>query len=291
MVSPPFTAFSKHRFCGAQLHHSKVVSDCKMVQMCCKWLILATAMTLLGFFEPGFTSEAAQLRSTWQLKWAPQAQVDGLKAFEGVEDDVAHSDPGVKHIYADGTNYRIDMPLKERDSKTDRQRNEVKGMVDRSGNIVGIAKGETWRLRHRIFIPTSLQGTTSFTHIMQLLPLGKQGSGPIFTVSLSRKNDVPIIALHVFTTGETLGSTPLTPLQETWIESQITFTASDNGSIQWLLKDSHNKTVVSAQGSAKLFLGDRVRPKWGIYRSVHDTAHLETCHMLITDLKAWKQVA
>ena len=95
----------------------------------------------------------------------------------------------------------------------------------------------------------------------------------------------------MITSGEILRSTPLTPLQETWIESQITFTATDNGNIQWLLNDSLNKTVVSAQGSAKLFLGDRVRPKWGIYRSVQDTAHLETCHMLITDLKAWKQVS
>jgi chitin-binding protein len=247
-------------------------------------------MTLARFLEPGI-AEAAQTSLTWQLEWAPQAQVDGLKAFEGVEDDANHSDPGVKHVYADGTDYRIDMPLQERDKKPDRQRNEVKGMVDRDGNILRIEKGDTWRLRHRIFIPTSLQGTTSFTHIMQLLPLGIQGSGPIFTISLSRKNNVPVIALHVFTSGKILGSTPLTPLQETWIESQITFTASDNGNIQWLLKDSHNKTVVSAQGSAKLFFGDRVRPKWGIYRSVHDTAHLETCYMLITGLKAWKQVS
>lgn len=78
---------------------------------------------------------------------------------------------------------------------------------------------------------------------MQLLPLGIQGSEPIFTISLSRVNNVPVIALHVLTSGEILGSTPLTPLQETWIESQITFTATDNGNIQWLLKDSLDKTV------------------------------------------------
>ena len=261
-----------------------------MVQKCCNSLILVAVMTVASFLEPRI-AEATQPSLAWQLEWAPQARVDGLKAFEGVEDDVTNSDPGVKHIYVDSTDYRIDMPLQERDTKPDRQRNEVKGMVDGNGSILRIEKGDTWRLRHRIFIPTSLQGTTSFTHIMQLLPLGIQGSGPIFTISLSRKNNIPIIALHVITSGEILGSTPLTPLQETWIESQITFTATDNGNIQWLLNDSLNKTVVSAQGSAKLFLGDRVRPKWGIYRSVQDTAHLETCHMLITDLKAWKQVS
>lgn len=114
-----------------------------MVQKCCKSLILvAVMMTVASFFEPGI-ADAAQPSLTWQLEWAPQAQVDGLKAFEGVEDDANHSDPGVKHIYADGADYRIDMPLQERDKMPDRQRNEVKGMVDRDGNILRIEKRET----------------------------------------------------------------------------------------------------------------------------------------------------
>src|SRR5205814_3342548 len=102
----------------------------------------------------------------WRLMWSPQAGRDGLAAFEGVEDDRAGTDPGVKHIYVQGDNYRVDMPMNERDSAPDRQRNEVKGM-HADGKDLSLGLGETWRLDWSFYIPDSLQGTNRFTHIMQ----------------------------------------------------------------------------------------------------------------------------
>src|SRR5207237_10812669 len=58
----------------------------------------------------------------WTLMWDPQASRDGLGAFEGDEDDRAGSDPGVKHIYVQGNDYRFDMSMNERDNPTDRHR-------------------------------------------------------------------------------------------------------------------------------------------------------------------------
>lgn len=245
------------------------------------WSTLAIVATMLITVTP-----AAQAAS-FALKWSPEAKSDGLKAFEGVEDDKAGSDPGVKHIYVQGNNYRFDMPLKLRDNHPDRQRNEVKGMVDKAtGDMIKILKGETWRLRHRIFIPKSLQATTSFTHIMQLM-----SPEPILFLSLRLKQGVPTIELTPMKSGKTflLANTPLAPLQDKWIQSQITFTASENGSIEWVLTDvATNAVVRQARGHGDLFGIDRVRPKWGIYRSVSDTAHLQDCYMLISDMKAWK---
>ncbi|KAG0622783.1 hypothetical protein M758_3G122800 [Ceratodon purpureus] len=231
--------------------------------------------------------------ASFVLKWSPQAHTDGLQAFEGIQDDRQQSDPGVKHIYVQGNSYRFDMPLKQRElgkAESERQRNEVYGMVaNQTGKGISILKGESWRIQHKIFIPKSLKATTSFTHIMQLL-----STLPTLTLSLRHTNNIPAIELHLYnrTAGgsKIIASTPLSPLQEKWIESQITFTAVADGAIQWLLRDAATNTViVQADGSGELIQMDRVRPKWGIYRSVSDTPHLQNCFMLIKDLQAWRQ--
>jgi hypothetical protein len=64
----------------------------------------------------------------WKLVWFPEANKDGLKAFEGVEDERG----GVHkttHIFVEDNNYRFNMHTEDRDTHTDRQRQEAKGMV------------------------------------------------------------------------------------------------------------------------------------------------------------------
>src|SRR6266536_2043703 len=54
--------------------------------------------------------------NTWQPMWAPEADVDGLPAFENVEDDRADSHPaGDPHIFVEGNNYRFNMHMVDRD--------------------------------------------------------------------------------------------------------------------------------------------------------------------------------
>src|SRR5581483_6207097 len=50
------------------------------------------------------------------LVWSPDPMVDGLNAFEGVEDDRAHSDAKTRHIYVKNGVYHWDMPRQERDT-------------------------------------------------------------------------------------------------------------------------------------------------------------------------------
>jgi hypothetical protein len=226
----------------------------------------------------------------WTLMWSPQAGRDGLGAFEGVEDDRAHTDPGVRHIYVQGNNYRFDMPMNERDTSTDRQRNEVKGM-NAGGRDLSLGLAETWRLDWSLFIPDSLQGTDHFTHIMQLKMPG-DGSSPILTMDLARHGGVPKIDVRVFQGDVTIASTDLAPLQNTWLSTSLVFTVGDapQGAVSWTLTSGNRTVVTGSKTGVDTWLADRVRPKWGIYRSVQDTSgSLHPCYLLLSNMRAYKK--
>jgi hypothetical protein len=237
---------------------------------------------------PGAPPAAPPAPAGFTLVWSPQAAKDGLGAFEGIEDDRAHSDPGRKHIYVEGDHYRVDMNMTIRDSSPDRQRNEVKGMRA-GGRILELDKGETWRLTYSMFIPSSLQATTSFTHIMQLKMPGN-GSGPILTTSLRQKGNRPTIELNLFDQA-LVGDTDLAPLQNKWITSTIEFKIGDkpDGYVAWTLTSGGATVLNVKKTGADTFLADRVRPKWGIYRSLSDKAHLQDTYLLLTNMQAFKQ--
>jgi hypothetical protein len=96
-------------------------------------LVLGCVLLLSGVLLAGLPTAAeplADAEASWQPRWTPEANVDGLAAFEGVEDDRANSHPaGQPHIFVEGNNYRFNMHMVDRDTSTDRQRQEVKGMV------------------------------------------------------------------------------------------------------------------------------------------------------------------
>jgi hypothetical protein len=226
----------------------------------------------------------------WTLRWSPEASRDGLGAFEGVEDDRAGSDPGVKHIYVQGNDFRIDMNMRVRDSSPDRQRNEVKGMHAGNQDLV-LGLGETWRLDWSLYIPDSLKATTTFTHIMQLKMPG-DGSSPILTMDLRRVGGVPKIQVVLFSGNIVVGSTDLTPLQNRWLSTSLAFTIGDspNGSVTWTLSAGGNTLVNATKTGVDTWLGDRVRPKWGIYRSLGDTSgSLQDCYLLLTNMRGYQK--
>jgi hypothetical protein len=249
-------------------------------------LLGAIAVPLVVDTAP--TSAAPEPSATWQLRWSPEAEKDGLDAFEGLESDRKNSHPGVEHLYVQGNNYRFDMHVRDRDG-SDRQRTESKGMRV-GGDVLDIDKGQTWRLSHSLYIPASLRATSSFTHIMQLKRPGTCGecAAPIMVMSLRRQGSNPTIELRVISTGTTVARTNLTPLQDRWISSEVEFTADDRprGRIRWVLRNG-SETVVDAQRTnVDLWAGDRVRPKWGIYRSLSDRANLRDCYLLINRMRA-----
>jgi hypothetical protein len=231
--------------------------------------------------------------------WSPDAQRDGLDAFEGIEDDRANTDPGHKHIYvshsAANYYYQFDMPAwnQEHDTSPDRQRNEVKGMHT-GGKDLDLVPGQTWRLDWSLYLPSSVHGTDHFTHIMQLKIPGN-GSAPLFTVDLTQPSaGAAKIQLKVFAEGKVVGSHDLAPLQNAWITSSVTIHvgAGPAGSVGWLLRDQHGVTLVdNTVSNVGTYLANpdgRVRPKWGIYRSLDsDHSLLVPCSMYVDNLRGY----
>jgi chitin-binding protein len=230
--------------------------------------------------------------ATWQPRWAPETGTDGLGAFEGVEDDRANSHPaGHPHIFVEGNNFRWNMHTVDRDTSTDRQRQEVKGMRA-GGTQLNLLEGETWRLTHQLFIPTSLKATTTFSHIMQLKMPG-DGSSPIVVMSLRRNGSTPTIEVKVFGSDTLVGRVNLTPLQNKWIDTLLEFKIADGtgGYVRWAVHDGATTVIDTKKSGVDTFLGDRVRPKWGIYRSLGDTSgSLQDCFLLARAMRGFQLV-
>jgi len=245
-------------------------------------VVVAPALRTRAVAEPS-------TQAGWQLRWAPEASVHGLGAFEGIEDDRANSHPaGQPHIFVEDNNYRFNMHMVDRDTMTDRQRQEVKGMRWNGSDLI-LLKGEMWRLTHQMYIPTSLKATTTFTHIMQTKAPGT-GELPMLVMSLRRHGSVPKVELKAFEGDVTIGAVDLAPLQNRWIDVELEMLIGDapTGRVRWVLRDGAN-TVIDSTRSADNWLADRVRPKWGIYRSLGDTSgSLQDCYLLIRNMRAYE---
>lgn len=253
---------------------------------------------LLGAALGGVASAAVGLpaaqparAASWQLKWSPSAS-DGLGAFETIEDDRADSHPGGQpHIYATGNNWRFNMHMSDRDTSTDRQRHEVTGLRT-SSSYLKWTSGQTWRITYSMYIPSSLKATTSFTHIMQMKQPGT-GSSPIVVQSLRRVNGAQTIELKLFDSDTLVGRTDLEPLHDKWtdVDFQIKVGNGTAGSVRWILKSGGTTVIDKSKTGVDTFLADRVRPKWGIYRSLGDTSgSLQDCHLLLTNLRGYQLV-
>jgi chitin-binding protein len=254
--------------------------------------------TLLGAALGGAAGAAVGLpaspasAASWQLKWSPSARSDGLRAFESIEDDRADSHPaGQPHIRPDGDNWRFTMHKSDRDTSTDRQRQEVTGLRTSSGYLKWLP-GQTWRVTYSMYIPSSLKATTTFTHIMQMKQPGT-GSSPIVVQSLRRVNGAQTIELQQPLSGTLIGRTSLDPLHDRWtdVDFQIKVGDGSSGSVRWILKSGGSTLIDKSRSGVDTFLADRVRPKWGIYRSLGDTSgSLQDCHLLLTGLRGYQLV-
>ncbi|MFG2025975.1 Tat pathway signal sequence domain protein [Streptomyces sp. NPDC048825] len=251
------------------------------------------ASAAVGLPATGAHATGRDAAASWQLKWSPSASDDGLGAFETLEDDRADSHPAASpHIYATGNNWRFNMHTVDRDTSTDRQRHEVTGLRTGSNSYLRWTEGQTWRLTYSMYIPSSLKATTSFTHIMQMKQPGS-GSSPIVVQSLRRVDGVQTIELKLFTDDILVGRTNLEPLHNKWtdVDFQIKVGNGSAGSVRWILKSGSTTVIDKSRTGVDTFLADRVRPKWGIYRSLGDTSgSLQDCHLLLTNLRGYQLV-
>ncbi|OIJ97439.1 Tat pathway signal sequence domain protein [Streptomyces sp. MUSC 14] len=251
---------------------------------------LGGAVAAASGLPPGLPATAAHA-ADWQLKWSPSARTDGLGAFETVEDDRAHSHPaGHPHIFATGDNWRFNMHTVDRDTSPDRQRQEVTGLRTGADSYLKWTEGQTWRITYSMYVPSTLKATTTFTHIMQMKQPGS-GTSPIVVQSLRRQNGKQTIELRLAVDDILVGSTGLDPLHDTWtdVDFQIKVGNGGAGSVRWILKNGSTTVIDRTRSGVDTFLADRVRPKWGIYRSLGDTSgSLENTYLLLTNLRGYQ---
>src|SRR4051812_210962 len=227
----------------------------------------------------------------WELQWSPRPRVDGMNAFEALEDDRRGSHPeGRPHIHPDHNAYRFDSHLVDRDG-SDRMRNEVRGMRGHEGRKLEMGKGEIWRLSYQMYIPDTLDATTNFTHIWQL-KVSDVGT-PVAQISLQEHEGVPKIEARYWdlptNTVHPFASTDLAPLQNRWISTTLEFASADDGYLRWVLRDGRRTLLDQRVDHVDLwYTGEQYnRPKWGIYRSLASPG-LQDTYLLVRDLKAWR---
>ena len=242
-----------------------------------------------------------------KLLWSPSAMRDGEKAFELAEmPDVmlpGGSGPthgGVKHItaVADHDAYRIDShysPPAAADfdrvtltgpTRTDRLRCETRGMVGPSGQI-DLLNGQTWRLQWLLYLPSTLKGTSRFTHIMQMKYVDTKGGvsgSPIVTLTLRPGDKMEIL---FWLGGGSIATVDASALHDKWISADLTMKLAPAGSVHWVLKEG-DRVVVEKTQNGVTWPGDgaRLRPKWGIYRGV--TTGVETTYIMLSQLRAYQ---
>ncbi|MEU4537320.1 carbohydrate-binding protein [Streptosporangium sp. NPDC023825] len=248
-------------------------------------LVLATLLLPTSALPASAAGTAA-----WQLRWAPDAAQTGLSAFETIEDDRAGSHPSAApHIKVSGGAFRFDMHTADRDTATDRQRHEVTGMRN-GGSYLQWRLGETWRVTYSMYIPSTLKATTTFTHIMQTKQPGN-GTSPITVTSLRRVGGKQTIEHKIFAEDVLVGRTDLEPLQDKWVdvEYEIKIGNGTAGSVRWVLRSGGTTVIDAVKTGVDTFLADRVRPKWGIYRSLGDTSgSLQNTYLLLRDMRGYQ---
>lgn len=221
--------------------------------------------------------------------WSPVPRRDGLHAFAGIEEDRAGSHPGVAHIRALGTVYRFDIHHPgDVDTHPDRQRQEVRGMRI-GGRRRWAAKGHAWRFTWSWYLPAALRATTSFTHIHQQFASGP-GGGPVMAISLRRRGGRDLMELNAIHAGVIVGAAELAPLRSRWIgvELEVLFADAPAGRVRWRITTEEAAVIDVERGGLATWLGTQgISPKWGIYRSLKDTARLHDAHLLVKDLKAY----
>ncbi len=254
----------------------------------------------------GTAPDAGSGNDSCTLVWSPAADRDGKNAFEGLEmPDMWGAHPGAVHFstVAEHNAFRIDqhyMPPTIFDyddhNTTDRMRCEVKGMKTPSGNLQ-LLQGQRWRLAWSLYIPSTLKSPTRFCHIMQIKVVdtndGSSGA-PVVTISLPRDGSTEKIQLQVpAASGD--GNFPavdLAPLHDKWLSTQVDIKigAGTSGSVRWVLSDGTRLLVDFTRAGIETWptSSARLRPKWGIYRSLEDTSGaLQTTYLLLSDLKAY----
>jgi hypothetical protein len=172
----------------------------------------------------------------------------------------------------------------------DRLRCEVKGM--RAGGVnLQLLNGQTWKLSWSLLVPSTLKGSTRFNHIWQMKYVDTSGGssdGPVLTLDLINQSGVEKIRLDVFGVSSTV---PVKLLHDRWLTTEVTvkIAPGTGGSARWKLYDGAALLADETKQGISTWPSNaaRLRPKWGIYRSLGDLAAIQTTHILLSGFQGY----
>lgn len=167
-------------------------------------------------------------------------------------------------------------PDNDRCINFDRQRTEIKTYEPSPENLKGVS-GETVLYKWKFKVPAGFQPSSSFTHIHQIKAVGGDDDMPIFTLTPRAGNPNKMELIHNNTTKVT--TVNLSLFEGVWVEATERIKIDNlHGTYSITIKKvSDGSTILSYSNNNLMTIrsdNDFIRPKWGIYRSLNNSAAL-----------------
>jgi hypothetical protein len=163
----------------------------------------------------------------------------------------------------------------------DRQRLEIKteGNSSTPDYVKGFL-GDSVTFRWQVKLAPGFQPSSSFTHIHQIKAYDGDASAPIITITPRRGSPNTLQLIHINSSGvtTTLSQTPLDPFVGIWVQGYEKITYGTHGTYSLLITRLGDGSQLFSYSNNDLDLWRNgttvVRPKWGIYRSLNNSAQL-----------------
>lgn len=179
-------------------------------------------------------------------------------------------------------------PDNDRCINFDRQRNEIKAYDKSPDNLKGI-EGETVVYKWKFKLDAGFQSSPNFTHIHQLKSVGGSlESMPMYTLT-TRKGSPDQLELRYAETSSqiTLLKTDLSPFKGVWVEVTETINYATDGTYSIEIQKVSDGSMLFNYSTNSIINwrpgAEFVRPKWGIYRSLLNSADLRDEQVLFSD--------
>jgi hypothetical protein len=186
-------------------------------------------------------------------------------------------------------------PDNDRCINTDRQRVEIK-TYDKSPDRLKAFRGDTLVLAWKFRIDENFQPSPDFTHIHQIKAADGDDAMPLITLTLryaASGDRVEVIRVDSKGVRTVLTTAPLAPLLGAWIQADETTGFGTEGTYRLSLRNVATGTVVLSYAATGIDMWRAgttfIRPKWGIYRSLHHPSYLRDEQIRFADFSIIKK--
>ena len=233
----------------------------------------------LGFLlqadGPGNTYELINAKLGGTAEEAPDcADANFGRHIAEVYDDVLKKNVFEFYIHVTPDNDRCN-------GLTDRQRNEIKTYGPSPENLKA-SLGETVTYRWKFKLEAGFKPSPSFTHIHQIKAGDGDDGSPLITITPRYGNPDQLEIIHTAgSSATTLGKVKtvnLASFKGNWVEVIEKVKYGTNGTFDITIKNVNDGALLLSYSNTNIDLWRTgttfCRPKWGIYRSLNNTAYL-----------------